>query len=191
LPVNELHLKGPVCCSKMCVISGHVLSGGMKLSERAAEGPRVRVAAVLVEDGRMMVVRQFVTPTRQWSLPGGKMELGETIGQCLVREVKEETGLEVSENGLIYVTDRFQAGAHIVHMTFLVNRAGQERLPFRWDHLDESVSRASQPLREVRMAPLNELEAYGFSSTFCQLAIAGFPGRGAYKGDFERFYGGL
>jgi ADP-ribose pyrophosphatase YjhB (NUDIX family) len=161
------------------------------MGERQAEGPRVRVAAVLIEDSRIMVVRQFVTPTRLWSLPGGKLELGETIGQCLVREVKEETGLDVSENGLIYVTDRFQSGAHIVHITFLVGRTGQERLPFRWDHFDPSASRASEPTREIRMAPLDELEAYGFSSTFCRLAVAGFPGRGAYKGDFEKFYGGL
>ena len=41
--------------------------------------PKVRVGAVLIEDGQILLVEQMVTGSRSWSLPGGTLELGESI----------------------------------------------------------------------------------------------------------------
>ena len=59
--------------------------------------PKVRATGILIEDGCILLVEQAVTPSlsRRWSLPGGGVEAGETLAKCLVREVREETGLEV------------------------------------------------------------------------------------------------
>ena len=152
-------------------------------------GPRVRAAGILIEDGRLLLVKQYVTETRGWSLPGGKLEFGETIAQCLIREIKEETGLDISVKEMLYVTDRFHREAHIVHMNFLVERHGNKPGEFEWTHQDPHPSKSSKALREIRMVPLNELGQLGFPPKFCQLIKHNFPGRGSYQGDYHTFYG--
>jgi mutator protein MutT len=151
---------------------------------------RVRPTGILIEDNRILLVRQYVTTTRGWSWPGGKLEAGETIEQCLVREWKEETGLDVAVKELLYVTDRFRGSdTHVVHMTFLIERTGEKPGEIEWTHHDPHVSSSSKPIREIRMVPIDELTAYGFTPTFCKLVKADFPERGSYKGDFYTFYG--
>lgn len=86
--------------------------------------PIVKVAGVLVEDGKILLVEQKVTASRRWAQPGGRLELGETLEQGLIREMKEETGLDVSVDELLYVSDRITDDAHIVLISFLVSRKG-------------------------------------------------------------------
>jgi ADP-ribose pyrophosphatase YjhB (NUDIX family) len=57
-------------------------------------------SAVVVDDqGRVLLHRR--RDNDKWALPGGKMELGESLGGCAVREVKEETGLDVELTGIV------------------------------------------------------------------------------------------
>jgi len=57
-------------------------------------------SAVIIDDeGRVLLHRR--SDNGLWSLPGGAMEIGETIGQCIVREVKEETGLDIEPTSLV------------------------------------------------------------------------------------------
>lgn len=71
------------------------------------EAPLVGVGAVIVEDGRVLLVRRGHEPMKgHWSLPGGLLELGETLADGVVREVKEETGLTVEPVELIELLDR-------------------------------------------------------------------------------------
>lgn len=156
--------------------------------ERTSLEPKIRPTAVLIEDGRILIVKQEVSDQRHWSLPGGALEYGETIEQCLVRETKEETGLDVKAKELLYITDRFRhLDQQVVHMTFLVERVGDR--PQADVFLHEDVDSGTHDrMREVRMAPVDDLMAYGFSPRFVQLVKEGFPDRG-YKGDFHVFYG--
>lgn len=144
----------------------------------------MRPTGILIEDGKILIVKQEVSEQRHWSLPGGALEYGETIEQCLVREMKEETGLDVKVKELLYITDRFRhMNNHIVHMTFLVDRVGGKSQLENWKHKD------IKEIRDVRMIPVDELTKYGFSPTFYRLVKDNFPGRGSYKGDFHKFYG--
>jgi 8-oxo-dGTP diphosphatase len=71
------------------------------------EAPLVGVGAVVVEEGRVLLVRRGTEPLRgQWSLPGGLLELGESLTGGVVREVREETGLTVEPVELIELLDR-------------------------------------------------------------------------------------
>jgi mutator protein MutT len=69
--------------------------------------PFVGVGAVIVQDGQVLIVkRKFEPLAGQWSLPGGGVELGETLEDSIVREMLEETGLDIEVGPVIEVFDR-------------------------------------------------------------------------------------
>ena len=71
------------------------------------EAPIVGVGAVVIDGTKVLLVRRGNEPLKgQWSLPGGAVELGETLQQGVVREVLEETGLVVVPAGIVEVLDR-------------------------------------------------------------------------------------
>ena len=71
------------------------------------ERPIVGVGAVIVEGGKVVIVKRRYEPLAgRWSLPGGTLELGETLETAVAREMREETGLEVEVGPVIEVFDR-------------------------------------------------------------------------------------
>lgn len=136
----------------------------------------VRVTGVLIENGKILLVQQKLSEKRNWSLPGGKLECGETMGQGLVREMKEETGLDVELERLLYVCDVAASGNKILHITFLLRRVGGG-IELPTNEFDEN------PINDVRFVPIEALEEYGFSEKFRLLAQDGFPESGNYMGD--------
>lgn len=71
------------------------------------DAPRVGVGAVVVKDDRILLVRRGQEPLKgRWSIPGGLLELGEALEDGVVREVREETGLEVEPLELVELLDR-------------------------------------------------------------------------------------
>jgi 8-oxo-dGTP diphosphatase len=78
--------------------------GGPDSDRRYPSRPIVGVGAVVVLDRRIVLARRRFEPLAgQWSLPGGGLELGETIRHGLVREVREETGLEIEPGPLLEI----------------------------------------------------------------------------------------
>jgi mutator protein MutT len=69
--------------------------------------PIVGVGAVIMQNGQVVLVkRRFEPLAGQWSLPGGRLELGETLEAGLAREMLEETGLEIEVGPVVDVFDR-------------------------------------------------------------------------------------
>lgn len=67
----------------------------------------VGVGGVVIDEGRVLLIRRGSDPLKgQWSIPGGTLELGETLVQGVARELLEETGLEVRVGPLIEVFER-------------------------------------------------------------------------------------
>jgi 8-oxo-dGTP diphosphatase len=86
--------------------------------------PYVGVGAVIVQDGRVLLVKRKYEPLAgQWSLPGGAVEVGETLEACLVREMLEETGLEVRVGPVVEVLDRIthDDGGRVLYHFVLVD----------------------------------------------------------------------
>ena len=79
------------------------------------ERPVVGVGVVVWKGARLLLIRRGKSPMRgRWSLPGGRQELGETVRETAVREVREETGVEIRLGALIDVVDtirRDESGA--------------------------------------------------------------------------------
>jgi 8-oxo-dGTP diphosphatase len=71
------------------------------------EHPMVGIGAVVIRDNRALLIRRGSEPLKgEWSIPGGMLEIGETISEGVMRELYEETGLRVRLLGLIEVFER-------------------------------------------------------------------------------------
>jgi len=93
----------------------------------------IGAGAIVLDGESVLLVRRAAEPLKgQWSLPGGRLELGESIEQAIVREAREETGLEVEPLRLLGVydlIDRDAAGAiryHYVLVDWICTVSGGE-----------------------------------------------------------------
>ncbi|MFE6974763.1 NUDIX domain-containing protein [Streptomyces sp. NPDC057682] len=131
------------------------------------------MTGIVIEVGQILLLDQDTDGPRSWSLPGGKVEDGEGLDEALVREMKEETGVEVEVDRLLYLCDNQKA--HVTHITFEARRVG--------GHLGAVKEGAdTRPIRSVEFVPLDDLPGLGFSETFMTLCRDGFPGAGSYMG---------
>ena len=136
----------------------------------------IRVTGVLIENNKILLVKQNVNDKRNWSLPGGKLEQGETIEQGIIREMKEETGLDVEVVRLLYLCDVSASDNTLLHMTFLLKRvAGDIELP--------TNEFESNPIYDVEFIPISDLVECVFNEKFLELAEKGFVDSGIYAGD--------
>lgn len=107
--------------------------------------PLVGVGAIIIEQDRVLLVKRGHAPLAgEWSIPGGVLEVGETMCQAAAREVMEETGLTVEVGELLGVYDRILRDAdertlyHYVLIDFLCRRiagephAAGDALEARW-----------------------------------------------------------
>ncbi len=93
--------------------------------------PILAVSAVVLDDqDRLLVVERGKPPGEgQWSIPGGKVERGETIVAAVAREIFEETGLTVEVGALIDVVERIAASYHYVILTHVARITGGTLTP--------------------------------------------------------------
>jgi 8-oxo-dGTP diphosphatase len=84
-------------------------------------GPELAVGAVAVSDDQLLLVRRGHGPAAgEWSVPGGHVAVGEPVEAAVVREVAEETGLDVVVDELLGWVERFDEGQHFVILDFRV-----------------------------------------------------------------------
>lgn len=98
--------------------------------------PVVAVGAFIVKDGKVLLTRRAQEPHKGlWTVPGGVVELGETLMEAVAREVKEETGLEIGVGDVVTVVDRINADEdgrlqyHYVIIDYAVRWVGGEVAP--------------------------------------------------------------
>ena len=92
-----------------------------KLQREFPQAPLVGVGAVIVEDGRVLLVRRGSEPLKgHWTLPGGVLEVGETLAAGVAREVKEETGLEVETEELVEILDRIHRDGERIRYHYVI-----------------------------------------------------------------------
>lgn len=114
--------------------------------------PAIGVGAILLDGkNRVLLIRRGQPPALgRWSVPGGRLEPGETLAQACRREVLEETGLEIELGPIIAVVERIQEGFHYVILDFIAAL----RQP------DRSIPCAASDVSEARWVPLTQLSDY-------------------------------
>jgi len=129
--------------------------------------PSVGVGAVLIHQGRVLLIRRGKEPLRgRWVVPGGTVELGETLEQALVREVLEETGLLVKPREVVAVFDRIHSDAdhvdyHYVIVDYLCDYVGGE-------------ARAASDAEAVALVAPEDLPAYDLPEKALEVVRDGF-----------------
>ena len=113
----------------------------------------VRVAAVLVRDGRVLLARHQKGAESYWVLPGGAVEPGETLAEALRRELREEAALEVEPGALLFLNDGYRPEAETVAVYFAVRVEGTSPRP---------PAAGEKVLREVRWFAPEELAQLNF-----------------------------
>jgi ADP-ribose pyrophosphatase YjhB (NUDIX family) len=135
--------------------------GGRGLRREYPARPIVGVGAVIMHEGRLLLVKRGVEPAKgKWSIPGGVVELGEGVRDAVVREVREECGLDieiVTDTPMdaldSLVTDEGgRLKYHYVLLQFLARPRGGTLKP------------ASDVL-EARWVPLEEVETYDITKS--------------------------
>ena len=131
----------------------------MTVQREYPDRPLVGVGGVVITDGRVLLIRRAGPPLQgEWSIPGGLLELGESLNQGVRRELAEETGLEVRVLDLIEVFERVfpdDDGRTKYHFVIL-------------DYLCEAVSgeaRAASDVTDVAWAQEDELASYSLTPT--------------------------
>jgi len=134
----------------------------MASSREYPERPVVGIGGVIVDRGRTVLIRRGTEPLLgQWSIPGGTIEIGETIEEAVGREMREETGLEVRVLELIELFDRI----------YLQDGAASDRKKPRYhyviaDYLCELVGgepRAGSDVTDLAFARENELSKFNLT----------------------------
>jgi len=147
----------------------------MASSREYPERPVVGIGGVLIDRGRALLIRRGSEPLREeWSIPGGTLELGETLEEGVARELLEETGLAVRVIELIEVFDRIYAEDGTI-----AARA-QKKPRFHYvivDYLCERVGgdpRAGSDVTEVAFASEEELAKYHLTETATRILKKAF-----------------
>jgi ADP-ribose pyrophosphatase YjhB (NUDIX family) len=147
----------------------------MASSREYPERPLVGVGGVIIEDGRALLIRRGSEPLLgEWSIPGGSLELGETLEEGVARELREETGLEVRVLELIEVFDR-------IYLESTAGGAEGKKGPrFHYvivDYLCERVSGeavAGSDVTDVAFAREEELGKYSLTETATRILRKAF-----------------
>jgi 8-oxo-dGTP diphosphatase len=108
----------------------------------------VAVGAIALRDGELLLVRRGRGPAAgEWSVPGGRVQVGEELHEAVVREVAEETGLEVVVERFLGWVERIGDAHHFVILDFVVSVLDPARVPV-----------AGDDAAEVAWVPLAELD---------------------------------
>ena len=147
----------------------------MASSREYPERPVVGIGGVIVDRGRTLLIRRGSEPLRgEWSIPGGTLELGESLEEGVARELLEETGITVRVIELIEVFDRIYAEDGTIAAQV------QKKPRFHYviaDYLCERVGgepRAGSDVTDVALAGEEELGKYHLTETATRILKKAF-----------------
>lgn len=144
-------------------IRGPASAARIRMSREYPQAPLAGVGAVIVHHGRVLLVQRATEPMKgHWSIPGGLVELGESLAEAVVREAFEETGLHVQPLELIELVDRihredgrvryhYVVADYLCRVTGGVLAAASDAADVRWLERDEWLASSTLEPAAVRI----------------------------------------
>jgi 8-oxo-dGTP diphosphatase len=147
----------------------------MTSSREYPERPVVGIGGVIIDQSRTLLIRRGSEPLLgEWSIPGGMLEIGESLEQGVARELLEETGIKVRVLELIEVFDRIYAGDESTS----AEAKGRPRFHFVIaDYLCERLSgepQAGSDVTDVAFAREEELARFQLTETATRILKKAF-----------------
>ena len=86
--------------------------------------PRVRVAGILIEDGRILLIEHPKHDKKYWLVPGGGVDWGESASEALIREFKEETSLDIEVEKFLFISETIAPDRqkHVINLYFKIKK---------------------------------------------------------------------
>ena len=86
--------------------------------------PRVRVAGILIENERILLIEHSKNDKKYWLVPGGGVDWGESTAESLIREYKEETNLDIEVESFLFLSETIAPDKekHVINLYFKVKR---------------------------------------------------------------------
>jgi 8-oxo-dGTP diphosphatase len=128
---------------------------------------RLRVSGICIENESILLIKHIgvgKTPFL-WAPPGGGLNFGETVTECLKREFLEETGLEIEPKEFLFTNEYLEFPLHAIELFFKVKVIGGK---FK-KGIDPEMKPESQIIKEIRFVPFEEIknnETDSFHSLF-------------------------
>ena len=87
--------------------------------------PRVRVAGILIEDERILLIEHTKNNKKYWLVPGGGVDWGESAAEALIREFKEETSLDIEVEKFLFISETIAPDKqkHVINLYFKIKKA--------------------------------------------------------------------
>lgn len=148
------------------------------------ERTRIRVNGLLVREDALLLVKILspVVGKPVWIPPGGGLEYGETMQQCLEREFREETGLEVETGMLWHINEMVKPPYHAIEFYFEVEQTGGElQLGVDPEHPADD-----QFIQDVRFIPFGEFSGFDIVPEYVRFRFAEEHGSGRPGISFSR-----
>ena len=84
------------------------------------ENKIIRCAGVVLDENKnVLLIRSNYGGKEYWILPGGGLEFGESLHDCVIREIKEESNIDVTPKSLIFMDENLEKNRHMIHFTYL------------------------------------------------------------------------
>ena len=121
----------------------------------------------MIHEGRVLLIRRGKEPLRgRWVVPGGTVELGETLEAAVVREVEEETGLVVAPREVVTVFDRIDREGDVVRYHYVI-------VDYRCEYVS-GTPRAASDAAEVALVTREDLPRYDLPAKALEVVLDAF-----------------
>ena len=119
--------------------------------------PRVAVGALVIKAGAVLLVKRGKAPSDgKWAIPGGSVELGETLQQAAEREIFEETGIRIRAAEPVYTFDFIERSRHgSVRFHYVIIDLAAEYLSGKIKPGDDADQAAWIPFAELKDLDMN------------------------------------
>ena len=86
--------------------------------------PRIRVAGILIEDNKILLIQHHKNDKKYWLIPGGGNDWGETTKEALIREYKEETNMDIEVDEFLFFSETISPDKkrHVLNLFYKIHR---------------------------------------------------------------------